>query len=107
MNAIGAAMGDAELSKLLFEARELIEMFADVVESRTGAVDASMRVVVCRIDEYRAGRGWNPDGFGAEDCVCNVGVQECPRHPGRLRTQEEKIAFRKAWDGACARVESC
>lgn len=34
--------------------------------------------------------GWN--------CVCNVGVQECPRHPGRLMTQEEKIQYRKQWD---------
>lgn len=37
-------------------------------------------------------------------CVCNVGVQVCPEHPGRVRlkTQEEKIAFRKQWD---ARVD--
>jgi hypothetical protein len=34
----------------------------------------------------------------AIDCVCNVGVQECPVHPGRLKTQEEKIEFRKKWD---------
>ncbi len=40
----------------------------------------------------------------AEDaCVCNVGVQECPVHPGRLMDQEEKVAFRKAWD---ARVDA-
>lgn len=33
-------------------------------------------------------------------CKCNVGVQVCEVHPGRvrLRTKEEKIAFRKAWD---------
>lgn len=31
-------------------------------------------------------------------CRCNIGVQSCPVHPGRLKTQEEKIAFRKAWD---------
>lgn len=35
-------------------------------------------------------------------CVCNVGAQECPVHPGRVRTKEEKIAFRKNWD---AKVE--
>lgn len=35
-------------------------------------------------------------------CVCTVGVQDCRAHPGRLRTKDEKIAFRKAWD---ARVE--
>lgn len=32
------------------------------------------------------------------ECRCGVGVQECPVHPGRLLTQEEKIAFRKGWD---------
>lgn len=32
------------------------------------------------------------------ECLCNVGVQECSVHPGRLWTQEEKIAFRKKWD---------
>lgn len=35
-------------------------------------------------------------------CVCTVGAVACPEHPGRLKTKEEKIAFRKAWD---ARVE--
>ena len=35
-------------------------------------------------------------------CVCSIGVQECPTHPGRLWSQEKKIAFRKQWD---ARVE--
>lgn len=34
----------------------------------------------------------------AADCVCNVGVQECPVHPERLWDQERKIAFRKTWD---------
>lgn len=33
-------------------------------------------------------------------CKCNVGVQTCPAHPGkvRLKTKEEKITFRKEWD---------
>ena len=31
-------------------------------------------------------------------CVCNIGVQECPVHPGRLLSKEEKIQFRKNWD---------
>lgn len=38
--------------------------------------------------------------YGA--CECNIGVQQCPVHPGRLLDQEQKIAFRKAWD---ARVD--
>ena len=37
-----------------------------------------------------------------DECVCNVGVQECAAHPGRLLTQEEKIEFRKAWDARVA-----
>lgn len=37
--------------------------------------------------------------FGLPDgCLCNVGVQECPLHPDRLFTKEQKIAFRKWWD---------
>ncbi len=31
-------------------------------------------------------------------CVCTIGAQLCDVHPGNLRTKEEKIAFRKAWD---------
>lgn len=31
-------------------------------------------------------------------CVCDVGVQECSVHPGRLMTKEQKIEFRKWWD---------
>lgn len=31
-------------------------------------------------------------------CLCNVGVQECPIHPGRLYTEEEKIQFGKDWN---------
>lgn len=36
------------------------------------------------------------------ECLCNIGVQECPTHPGRLNTKEQNIAFRKDWD---SRVE--
>ena len=32
------------------------------------------------------------------ECVCNVGVQECPIHPGRLRTQDERVQFRIDFD---------
>lgn len=41
---------------------------------------------------------------GTSDCVCDVGVQECPVHPGRLWDQERKIAFRKAWDEKVVRT---
>lgn len=31
-------------------------------------------------------------------CVCNIGVQECSLHPGRLWDKDKKIEFRKQWD---------
>jgi hypothetical protein len=31
-------------------------------------------------------------------CVCNIGVQECTVHPGRLFTTLERILFEKEWD---------
>jgi hypothetical protein len=43
------------------------------------------------------------NGLGWPECVCNIGCQRCGIHPGNLRTKEEKIAFRKAWD---AQVEA-
>lgn len=56
----------ARLSKLLFDARESVEMFADVVEARTGRRDEFNRRLVVDIDAYRAERGWSPNGFGGE-----------------------------------------
>jgi hypothetical protein len=58
--------GDAELSKLLFEARDSLEMWAAVVEGRTGRTDVYTRGLVAKIDRYRATRGWPATGFGAE-----------------------------------------
>jgi hypothetical protein len=57
----------ARLSKLLFEAREVAEMFADVVHLRTGNADNMAARVRDEIDAYRAERGWSPHGFGGED----------------------------------------
>lgn len=56
----------AELSRLLFEAREQIDMWADVVEARTSKPANYTRDLVKRIDLYRAERGWSPHGFGGE-----------------------------------------
>jgi hypothetical protein len=58
------ASHDQQLSRLLFEARELISMQTDTVESRTGKTDDWGRRVVREIDDYRRERGWSPDGFG-------------------------------------------
>jgi hypothetical protein len=56
----------ARLSKMLFSARESLEMWADVVERRSGRSDDFTRGLVREIDEYRAERGWSPHGFGGE-----------------------------------------
>lgn len=54
------------LSKLLFEARESLDMYADVVEARSGRKTPYLLELVARIDAYRAERGWSPNGFGGE-----------------------------------------
>jgi len=55
-----------QLSKLLFEARELIDMLGDIVEGRTGQTDTWSHRVRDEIDEFRQSQGWAPDGFGGE-----------------------------------------
>ncbi len=59
----------ARLSKLLFEARELVEMWADVVESRTMRPAEYPRRIVAEIDAYRAERAWSPNGYGSENAM--------------------------------------
>lgn len=54
------------LSRLLFEAREALDMFADVMRSRTGQEPADLLRTRDELDAYRAEQGWNPDGFGGE-----------------------------------------
>jgi hypothetical protein len=54
------------LSKLLFEAREQIDMWGDVVAIRTGVQDNYTRGLRDRIDAYRADKGWSAGGFGGE-----------------------------------------
>ena len=55
----------ARLSRLLFDAREIIEMYRDVVAERR-APDPQLTRVRDEIDAYRAERGWSPHGFGGE-----------------------------------------
>jgi hypothetical protein len=38
------------------------------------------------------------DFLDAWHCVCNIGVQECERHPGRLFTIDQRFASERAWD---------
>lgn len=59
-------MTAAQLSKLLFEAREAVDMYADIVAARTGGRSLYLDQLRDRIDDYRAECGWNPNGFGGE-----------------------------------------
>jgi hypothetical protein len=54
------------LSRVLFESRELVSMFGEVVESRTSRVDNWTRRVVKEIDGFRREQGWSEGGFGGE-----------------------------------------
>src|SRR5215217_4365004 len=58
-----------QLSRLLFHARESIDMFGDIVETRTGKQDNFSRTLRDEIDLYREERGWSPNGFGGEGDV--------------------------------------
>lgn len=55
------------LSRLLFEAREGLDMLGDIVEARTGKTDKYNRRLRDEIDLYREEQGWSSDGFGGED----------------------------------------
>lgn len=57
---------DADLSKLLWDAREIASMYGDVVQGMTGSTDNWIADTVERIDAYRASRGWSPSGYGGE-----------------------------------------
>jgi GntR family transcriptional regulator len=58
------ALDPVAVSRLLFEARELVEMFADVIKGGTGKDDVWCRRIVTEIDLFRARQGWSPDGYG-------------------------------------------
>jgi hypothetical protein len=54
------------LSRTLFEARELLDMYADVVFQMTDRHDPWINSTRDGIDAYRRERGWSPNGFGGE-----------------------------------------
>lgn len=89
---------NGEVAVLDFEGQPIPHRVRELLE----AAERGNALVMERVDG-----GWPPEasfplsaGVMLRDCLCNVGVQECPVHPGRLRTKDEKIAFRKAWDAA-------
>jgi 2-phospho-L-lactate transferase/gluconeogenesis factor (CofD/UPF0052 family) len=56
----------ASLSKLLWDSRELVSMFGDVVDSRIPGDSTWAKRLVKEIDAFRSAQGWSPDGFGGE-----------------------------------------
>ena len=35
-----------------------------------------------------------------DNCVCNIGCQACPVHPGNLFTLDQRFDFERRWDAA-------
>ena len=56
----------ARLSRLLWEAREPVDMLLNITEEVTGEIDQGLVRTRDEIDSYRTERGWNPHGFGGE-----------------------------------------
>ena len=54
------------LSRLLYDAWDLLDMYGDSVLHRTGRRDERITQTRDGLAAYRAARGWNPDGFGNE-----------------------------------------
>lgn len=55
------------LSRLLFQARDMIDTRINIVELSTAQPDTYGRAVRDEIDAYRIRRGWNRYGYGHED----------------------------------------
>lgn len=62
----GCIKESALLSRVLFEAREAIDMYGDITESQTGKEPVWLRRLRDEIDEFRESKGWSPHGFGGE-----------------------------------------
>jgi hypothetical protein len=54
------------LSALLFNARELLDMYGDTVFHMTDRKDPWVYGIRDQIDAYRAERGWPTNGYGGE-----------------------------------------
>jgi hypothetical protein len=54
------------LSALLFNARELLDMYGSTVFQMTDRRDRWVYGTRDQIDAYRAERGWSPNGYGGE-----------------------------------------
>ncbi len=81
---LSAMTSAAHVSKFLFEAREEIEMWADVVESQTGKPARHTRQILATLDNFRVDQGWNKDSFGGEEGPVHVHIYEPEPDTNRL-----------------------
>lgn len=56
----------AQLSRTLFQVREQLSMWADIVEGRAGMRDPQLSRVIGDVDKIRRDQGWSENGFGGE-----------------------------------------
>jgi len=56
----------ARVSKMLWDAREIVSMYRDIAELGSGQEDAYSRCVLAELDAFRAEQGWSESGFGGE-----------------------------------------
>lgn len=68
----GCTNESARLSRMLFEAREAIDMYGDITASQTGKESEWLRRIRDEIDQYREDQGWSPHGFGGEDDAAHI-----------------------------------
>lgn len=54
------------LSRILWDAREYIDMTIQTIERASGTIDYNSRRLRDEIDAYRSEKGWSPNGFGGE-----------------------------------------
>lgn len=59
-----SSLDAATVSRLLFQAREVIEMTCVLSEARIGRGDRFLRRLLTEIDAFRAAQGWSPHGYG-------------------------------------------
>lgn len=55
-----------QLSRLLFNGREIAAMYKDVVRENTGKEDAYLKRFIEETDAYRSSKGWDINGYGKE-----------------------------------------
>lgn len=56
----------ARLSKMLWDAREQLDMWSDVVAKTVGKRPEGIDRLRHEIDQYRKEKGWSSNGFGGE-----------------------------------------